>query len=100
MLLRDLELGIHLHVYKDVNALVTYKSPILSESQEELHYFEGKHQWFVSFVDDLEEELHEELHLREGTGRVANFVRVVGAILAVFIKLRVQTCSVHEAMHD
>ena len=67
MLLCHLELCIKFHVDEHVDPLVPDKRPVLAQPQEKFSCFEGEHEWFISLIDHFEEELHEELHLGEGS---------------------------------
>ena len=95
MFLSHFELCVQFHVYQHIDSLMPDKWPVLTEPQEKLRYLKSEYEWFIPFIDDLEEELHEKLHLREGPRGVADFVRVISSILPVFIQFWVQACAIH-----
>ena len=100
VLLRLLQELVLLHVDEDVDSLILHEPSVLSELQDALDCLESEDQRLTPLMQDFEEELHEQLYLRQRAAVICNFLRIVCILVSELTELTVETSTVHEAMHN
>jgi 3-phosphoglycerate kinase len=99
VLLSVLVLFVKVDLNVDINLLVLHQGRVFSQLHETLRQLNHKNDRLVPLINHLEEELYEELDLRQSATHVSDFVLVLATLLPEVGKLTVEARSVHQAMH-